>query len=259
VLSLPGVFVTGTDTGVGKTVVSAALALCARAAGRSVAYLKPAQTGWDGKIAGDAPFVAAAAGEPAIAAVVPYRLRAPLAPSVAGELERVRLDPEVVRAAYRELAGRHDLVIVEGAGGLLVPFSEGVDMAALAGLLGLPVLVVARPSLGTLSHTLLTLEAAHRRGLTVLGYLLSGMPAEPGLDALTNPGVLARLTPVPLLGVLPHDPELDTDAGRVGDLRRLGPEGLDPLLGGSFSPARFRRETERRLREATLTRAAAGP
>jgi len=249
VLSVPGIFVTGTDTGVGKTVVSAVLALCARAAGRSVAYLKPAQTGWDGTIAGDAPFVVAAAGDPPLTAVAHYRLRAPLAPSVAGELDGVRLDPEAVRTAYRELAAAHDLVIVEGAGGLLVPFSEGVDMAALAGLLGLPVLVVARPSLGTLSHTLLTLEAAHRRGLTVLGYVLSGMPAAPGLDALTNPGVLARLTPVPLLGVLPHDPGLDTDAGRVGDLGRLGPPGLDPLLGGSFSPARFRRETERRLRE----------
>jgi dethiobiotin synthetase len=258
VLSVPGVFVTGTDTGVGKTVVSAALALCARAAGRSVAYLKPGQTGWDGTIAGDAPFVAAAVGDPPIETAAPYVLRAPLAPSVAGDLEGVRLDPEVVRTAYRELSARHDLVIVEGAGGLLVPFSEGVDMAGLAALLGLPVLVVARPSLGTLSHTLLTLEAAHRRGLTVLGYVLSGMPAEPGLDALTNPGVLARLTPVPLLGVLAHDPALDTDAGAVGDLRKLGPEGLDPLLGGSFSPARFRRDWERRLREAAPAQPAAG-
>jgi dethiobiotin synthetase len=258
VLSVPGIFVTGTDTGVGKTVVSAALVLCARAAGRSVAYLKPAQTGWDGAIAGDAPFVAAAAGDPPIETAVPFLLRAPLAPSVAGELEGVRPDPARVRERYAELSGRHDLVVVEGAGGLLVPFSEGVDMAALAALLGLPVLVVVRPGLGTLSHTLLTLEAAHRRGLTVLGYVISGMPAEPGLDALTNPGALARLTPVPLLGVLPHDPGVDVDAGRLGELRRLGPEGLDPLLGGSFSPGRFRRETERLLRAVAAPGAAAG-
>jgi dethiobiotin synthetase len=247
-----GIFVTGTDTGVGKTVVTAAIALAARARGRDPAVLKPAQTGDDGTIVGDAEFVAALIGldEPAEASC-PYRLRAPLAPAVAASLEGRRLDPAVVACSYNELVGRHDVVLVEGAGGALVPFSDGVDMAGLASLLGLPVVVAARPGLGTLNHTLLTLEALHRRGLTVLGVVLSGYPAEPGLDALTNPSALARLTPVPLLGAIAEDPEIDVEAGRPGALAEIGPAGLDPLLGGTFSPARFRRQGEARL--AALT------
>jgi len=245
-LEEPGIFVMGTDTGVGKTVVTAAIALAARERGRRVAMLKPAQTGDDGTIAGDTGFVAGVAGG-ALEVAVPYRLRAPLAPAVAAALEGVRLDPAVVARAHADLAGRHDLVLVEAAGGALVPFSDGVDMAALAGLLGLPVVVVARPGLGTLNHTLLTLEALHRRGLTVLGVVVCGYPADPGLDALTNPQALSRLTPVPLLGVIPHDPGIDTEAGRPGRLAEIGPPGLDPLLGGTFSPSRFRRQADARL------------
>lgn len=241
-LSTPGLFVAGTDTGVGKTAVAAALCLAAQHQGRSAVPLKAAQTGWDGSIVGDAEFVQMVIGtsEPP-EAVCPYRLRAPLAPAVAARLEGAHVDPAAVRERYDDLASRYDLVVVEAAGGLLVPFSEGVDMAALAVMLDLPVVVVARPGLGTLNHTLLTLEAAHRRGLTVLGVVLSGFPAEPGIDALTNPGVLERLSPVPLLGVLPHDPALDTEAGEAGGIAGWGVDALDPLLGGRFSPARFRR------------------
>ncbi len=130
-----GIFVMGTDTGVGKTVVTAAIALAARAQGRTVAPLKPAQTGDDGTVAGDAAFVASLIGldEPA-EALCPYRLRAPLAPAVAASLEGVRLDPREVVRAYGELSARFDLVLVEAAGGALVPFSDGVDMAGLAAM-----------------------------------------------------------------------------------------------------------------------------
>ena len=242
----PGIFVMGTDTGVGKTVVTAAIALAARAHGRSVAPLKPAQTGEPP--VGDAEFVAALIGlEEPVEAIRPYSLAASLAPAVAASLEGVRLDPRVVADAYAALAARHDLVVVEAAGGALVPFSDGVDMAALASMLGLPVVVAARPGLGTLNHTLLTLEALHRRGLTVLGVVISGYPGDPGLDALTNPSTLARLTPLPLLGAIAHDPGIDVEAGRAGRLAQIGPAGLDPLLGGTFSPSRFRREAEARL------------
>jgi len=253
-LDEPGIFVAGTGTGVGKTVVAAAIALAARGAGRSVAPLKPAQTGDDGTIVGDAELVARllALDEP-LDAICPYRLRAPLAPAVAADLEGVRLDPVAVAAAYDDLSRRYDTVVVEAAGGALVPFSDGVDMAGLAALLGLPVVVAARPDLGTLNHTLLTLEALHRRGLTVLGVVISDYPDDPGPDVLTNPRALARLTPVPLLGAIPHDPGIDVQAGRHGRLTEIGPAGLDPLLGGTFSPARFRRETEARLAALTQT------
>lgn len=250
-LSDRGIFVTGTDTGVGKTVVATAIGLAAAAQGRRAVHLKPAETGVDGLMTGDAEFAQAVlgTGEP-LEAVCPYRLTAPLAPAVAAALEGLRLEPAVIVRAHAALAERYDLVVVEGAGGLLVPFSDGVDMAALAGLLGLPVVVVARPGLGTLNHVLLTLEALHRRGLTTLGVVISGYPSAPGLDALTNPGVLARLSPVPLLGVLAEDPGIDVGRGRPGRLGQIGPAGLDPLLGGTFSHARFRRELERRLASA---------
>jgi dethiobiotin synthetase len=246
VIDAPGIFVMGTDTGVGKTVVAASIALAARSQGRTAAPLKPAQTG--APPVGDAEFVAAllGLGEP-VEAIRPYALAAPLAPMVAASLEGVRLEPGVVADAFAALAARHDMVVVEAAGGALVPFSDGVDMAALAAMLGLPVVVAARPGLGTLNHTLLTLEALHRRGLTVLGVVLSGYPAAPGLDALTNPATLARLTPLPLLGAIPHDPDIQVERGRPGRLAELGPAGLDPLLGGTFSPARFRRGAEERL------------
>jgi len=247
-----GVFVTGTDTGVGKTVVTAALGLAAQAQGRSVICLKPAQTGWVGETTSDPEFVQTVLGtdEP-FEAVCPYAMAAPLAPSVAAALEGRRLDPSVVVQAHRALAERYDVVIVEGAGGLLVPFSDGVDMGGLAALLEIPLIVVARPGLGTLNHTLLTLESLHRRGATVLGVVISGYPERPGLDALTNPGVLARLTPVPLLGVIPHDPDIDTEGGIAGDLARIEPGRADPLLGGTFSHARWRRGVEELLRRAT--------
>lgn len=247
-ISERGVMVMGTDTGVGKTVVAGAIALAARARGRRVAPLKPAQTGDDETSVGDAEFVAALLDldEPA-EAICPYRLRDPLAPAIAADRAGQRLDPARIVAALDRLCARYDFVVVEAAGGVLVPFSDGVDMASLAGLLRLPVVVAARPGLGTLNHTLLTLEALHRRGLTVLGVVLSGYPGEPGLAALTNPGALARLSPLPLIGVIPEDPAIDTRAGRAGSLAEIGPAGLDPLLGGTFSQARFRRATQARL------------
>jgi dethiobiotin synthetase len=247
-MRLPAVFVTGTDTGVGKTVLSAALGLAAQSQGLSAVVLKPAQTGWDGEIAGDAEFCQAVLGtdEP-FEAICPYVLREPLAPAVAAALEGVRIDVSVVKRAFDALRARYDMVIVEGAGGLLVPFAEGIDMAGLAGHLDLPLIVAARPSLGTLNHTLLTLEAIHRRGLSPIGVVISGFPEDGGIDVLTNPGALARLTPVPLLGVLPKDPDLDTEGGRPGEIAAFGPAGLDPLLGGTFSLARFRRDLQRRL------------
>jgi dethiobiotin synthetase len=240
------VFVTGTDTGIGKTVVSAALGLCAQRQGRTAVCLKPGQTGDDGTIVGDAEFCQRVLGtdEPPDT-ISPIRLRAPLAPAVAAAREGVRIDPSWVRRAYDDLAARYDTVIVEGAGGLLVPFADGVTMADLAALLDLPVLVVARPGLGTLNHILLTLESAHRRGLSVIGVVMSGFPEHPPLDALTNPAALARLTPVPLLGVIPYDPGIDTEAGEAGRLAEIGPAGLDPILGGTWSRERFRRRLER--------------
>ncbi len=177
-------FVTGTDTGVGKTVASAWLAARAAATGLRVVYVKPVQTGVpDDATAGDAAFVTRAAGVEATELV---RFPAPLAPAEAAAQVGATIDPGDLVERTRALAGEADLVIVEGAGGLLVPLTEDVTMADLAGMLGGDVVVVSRPGLGTLNHTALTLEAAACRRLRVTTLIVSGWPAAPGVTERSN-------------------------------------------------------------------------
>jgi dethiobiotin synthetase len=197
-------FVTGTDTGVGKTVASAAMALGEQAAGRRAVYFKPVQTGVGPGEPGDADFVAAV-GIPAAEGV---RLNEPLAPAVAAERAGTVIDVDgLVARAVAEAAGV-DVLVVEGAGGLLVPLAGEQTMADLAGLLAADVVIVTRPGLGTLNHTALTLEAARTRRLPVAGLVVCGWPAEPGVTERTNLERLAAMAPV--LGVVPFLPGLDT-------------------------------------------------
>jgi dethiobiotin synthetase len=165
-----GLFVTGTDTGVGKTVVTAALALTLKARGEDVGVVKPVQTG-----DGDGAALKAWAGlAEDVDEIAPYSFRAPLAPLVAARLEGRTLELEEVAARVRSLAERHEIVLVEGAGGLLVPVGPDWTIADLAAALGLPLLVVARPGLGTVNHTLLTIEVARHEGLEVAAVVLNG-------------------------------------------------------------------------------------
>jgi len=130
-------------------------------------------------------------------------------------------------------------VLVEGAGGLLVEVVEGFFWADLAARLGLPLVAVVRPGLGTLNHSALTVEAARSRGLNVAGVVIVGFPQAPGEVERTNPAELERIVNVPLLGVLPFDPALDVEAGRPGNLRAWASASLAPALGGNFDAARF--------------------
>jgi dethiobiotin synthase len=229
-----GVFVTGTGTGVGKTVVAAAVARTLRRASLGVAAMKPAQTGTsDG--ADDLAFIRLAGGVPAARCVATYALRRPLAPSVAARMEGINLEPGRIVDDFRRLRRQADIVVVEGAGGLLVPFNDSADMADLASVLQVPVLVVALPGLGTLNHIALTLEAARTRGLEVAGVVLCGFPAEPGLAEATNPGEIEDLA-----GVVPHLAGLDVDQGIVPTAFEPAP-WLAPRLGGTFDRAAFLR------------------
>ena len=198
-------FVTGTDTGVGKTVVAAALCRAERMAGRTVLYAKPVQTGLQPAEAGDAAFVAAAAKVPVIECL---RFPEPLAPAVAADLAGAAIDTGALLNDLTKAGDGFDRVVVEGAGGLLVPVWGDVTMADLAGALGAGLVVVARPTLGTLNHTALTLEAARGRGLPVDGLVISGWPADPGVTEQTNLERLSAMAPV--LGLLPCYPHLDT-------------------------------------------------
>ncbi len=223
-------FVTGTDTGVGKTTVACALLAAARARGLRALAMKPVETGCqsgpDG-IPGALDAIAlehAARGEDIRddhrehvastsadrASPIPryniYRFAAPLAPSVAAELAgaEVALAP-ILRAADRLRSLAPDLLLVEGAGGLLVPLTASIDMADLAAALAVPLMVVARDGLGTINHTLLTLEAAAARGLPVAAVVLSGAtPGTPDRDATRNAEEIARRGRVLVAGRLPH-------------------------------------------------------
>jgi dethiobiotin synthetase len=204
-VTLPKVLVvTGTDTEVGKTVVTAALATCL-GRDRTVAVFKPAQSGVGGGEAGDVDEVRRLSGTTSVHEGV--RLRDPLAPTTAARREGVAL-PTVADHArtVRQLAAYHDTVIVEGAGGVLVGLDgERAGLADLAAAVGLPLgfVVVARAGLGTLNHTALTVEALHRRSLAVLGVVVGSLPADPALAEQTNLEDLGTVTGVRLLGAVP--------------------------------------------------------
>ena len=231
-----GIFITGTDTGVGKTFVACALARLLRESGYRVGVMKPAETGCDsgdGEIAPrDALALKAAAGcEVPWDQICPYPFREPLAPSVAAEREGRRIDVERLMDVYHEISAPHDITLVEGAGGLMVPLLPSYTYADFANALKLPVLVVAANKLGVLNHLLLTLEHASCKGLRVLGYILNDTERTPSLAAETNREALFSLTAVPCLG------ELSFAGVAAGETAAAG-AALDTQFLNAFLPRR---------------------
>ncbi|HEY4461682.1 MAG TPA: dethiobiotin synthase [Streptosporangiaceae bacterium] len=242
--------ITGTDTGVGKTVTTAAVAARARDAGRRVAVVKPAQTGEPlagepqaggpqaGGIAGtggDLATVGALTGIGDLHELVRYP--DPLSPEAAAR--SAGLTPLDLRSAASYIAGLaddRDQVIVEGAGGLLVRYDPaGATIADLAGMLDAPVVVVAAAGLGTLNHTALTLEALAARKVACAGVVIGSWPARPGPAELANLTDLETVAGQPLAGVLPEGAgQLARDAFGL-----MAARSLAPALGGTFRPARF--------------------
>jgi dethiobiotin synthetase len=190
---LRGVFVTGTDTGVGKTVLAAALAAALHADGVDVAAFKPAVTGLDEPQDGrpaDHELLAAAARRPADE-VTPHRFGPAVSPHLAAELARTAIDPAALVAAARSL--RAEVVVAEGVGGLLVPLTLGYTVRDLAVDLGWPVVVAARPGLGTINHSLLTVECARAAGLDVRAVVLTPWPAQPSAMQRSNLDAISQL------------------------------------------------------------------
>lgn len=232
-----GIFITGTDTGVGKTLVACGLAALLKECGYHVGVMKPAETGCaerDGQLfPQDAYFIKEASGcsEP-LEKICPYRLRDPLAPSIAAEREGVKIDISLLEKIYGEISSAHDITLVEGAGGLLVPILPSFTYTDLARLLKLPLLVVATNRLGVINHLLLTLEHASCRGLRVLGYVFNHLDDQPSLAADTNQEVLFSLTVVPYLGEIPYIENLDAKRASLADLfeDRLDLQPLEAVL-----------------------------
>ena len=204
-----GIFVTATDTGVGKTYVASGIAADLLRRGVDVGVMKPAETGCsmrDGRLVPlDAKRLMKAAGvNDPISLVNPYRFHRPLAPSVAARLSGKKIKPDKIISAYRELSRRHDFMIVEGAGGIMVPLREAYTFLDLAQELAIPVLVVARPGLGTINHTLLTLAALKRRRLMVSGIVINhAVKQKCGLAEKTSPEVIQRISGLKIVGTIP--------------------------------------------------------
>lgn len=232
---MPVLIVSGTGTEIGKTVVTSAVAATALARGLDVAVLKPAQTGVGAGEPGDVDEVIRLAG--GVTTVELARFPEPLAPATAARRAGARpVRPREIAETVGKLATEHDLVLVEGAGGLLVRFDEeGGTLADAARLLDAPVLVVAPAGLGTLNTTALTAEALRARGLATLGVVIGSWPYVPDLAACCNLADLPDVAGAPLLGAVPQG----AGAMAVARFRAKSADWLAPALGGSWDASRF--------------------
>ncbi len=212
---MTGLFFTGTDTGVGKTVIAAAVARWLRARGERVAVSKPVATGAEGVdgqwLSDDTRRLGEAIGSKHWPRITPWTFADPVAPAVAARRQGTRLELSHLVDAVHASGEDADCLIVEGVGGLLCPLTESDTVADLVAALGLPLVVVARRSLGTLNHTLLTLEVARTRGLSVAGVVVNETTPPATMAEETNVEELTRRIAVPLLAVVPYrsDPSSD--------------------------------------------------
>jgi dethiobiotin synthetase len=224
-----GFFITGTDTGVGKTIITAALIKAAKFFGLSACGMKPIETGClkskfkvkssklkvkeEVLIPSDGMFLRKIAGmNDPIDLVTPIRFQNPLAPFPASEIDGIPVDIDKIKTAYSELSKKYDAIFVEGIGGLLVPIKKDYSVLDLARDFGLPIIIVSRPGLGTINHTMLTVNYAIKEGLPVAGIIINhSQPSKSSLAEETNPEVIRQLSTVPLLGIFPHLDKLDAD------------------------------------------------
>jgi dethiobiotin synthetase len=227
-----GLFITGTDTGVGKTFFACALAAYLKALGYKVGVMKPVETGCDadGKLAPrDAIALKTASGcRLALEKICPYQFAEALAPSVAAEREGRLIDVDRLLDTYDEINSAHDITFVEGAGGLMVPLLPSYTFADFARVAKLPAVFVAANKLGVINHLLLSLEHASCKGIRALGYVLNHLEETPSLAAQTNREALFSLTGIPCLSELPYEREPKTDAAALNE--RLDMSFLTTLL-----------------------------
>jgi dethiobiotin synthetase len=230
---MKGLFITGTDTGVGKTIVAGAIAAYLREQGRSVGVMKPAETGCrpmtsaqvikyaggrvkcvgSGLYPTDAAFLKEASGSAdPLDLICPYRFAEPLAPAVAAERAGVKVRTALIKESLKAIEGGRDYVIVEGAGGLMVPLYKKYLYLDLAAELGLPLIIVGRAGLGTINHTLLTLHAARSRGLSVTGIVLNQGKKSAGVAEKTNLDAIKALSGIKRVYMAHYMPGIKKDS-----------------------------------------------
>lgn len=231
---MSGLFITATDTDVGKTVITGAIAAALRARGANVGVMKPIASGGvadkNGKlVAEDATFLmhAAGIGEGERELVNPLCLAPALTPAVAATMSNIEVDIPAILKAYHILTTSHDPVLVEGVGGITAPLWQDYLVADFMVKLALPAIVVTRPNLGTINHTVLTVDYARRRGLKVAGIIINGWnEAEAGILEKSNEDYIARLTGVPILGKFPYSSAISVAKGQTTELAKLAEQYL---------------------------------
>lgn len=206
------IFVTGTDTDVGKTIITAGLAAVMQSLGYKAGVYKPFQSGAVEKngflVSPDLAYVKKL--DFYVETLCTYLLKAPTAPYVAAELEGVSINPAIVAREFQTLRQACEVVLVEGAGGLMVPVNKETMMADVAKLLDIPLLIVARPNLGTINHTILTINQAKHMGLDIAGVIINRYPEGTNDAAIkTAPRLIEEYTDVDILGIVPNISDFD--------------------------------------------------
>jgi len=226
-LNLPktkGLFITGTDTGVGKTLIAGAIARSLTDKGLKVGVFKPIATGchrdWEGLVSYDTEFLAFCANsELSLATITPVGYTTPAAPIVSAALERTPIDFGRIAAAYQDICRDSGFVIVEGIGGVRVPLTEKIDLLDLAGEFDLPTVVVTKARLGTINHTLMTIDCLRAAGLKIAGVVINGYDARQSTAAEeTAEQIIAQCGVVNILSVVPFDETVDVENQSLGEL-----------------------------------------
>jgi dethiobiotin synthetase len=243
-----GFFITGTDTGVGKTIITAALVKAAQFLGFKAVGMKPVETGCqiseirsqksevrsthDVLIPSDGLFLSKIADtDESLDLITPVRFENPLAPMPASEREGIPVDMGKIVSAFAKLSYKYNVLIVEGVGGILVPITKDYSMLDMAKDFGLPVIVVTRPGLGMINHTLLTVNYALKEGLPVAGIIINyHQPAEGTIAEQTNPKVLATICPVPVLGIFPYLKNIGSDVIKDAAVKNLNLDMITTYL-----------------------------
>lgn len=224
---MKAIFITGTDTGVGKTAISASLAaFLSLKKGLNVGVMKPFESGLsksdgDGSDCDAGTLKRASGTNDPLDEINPYTFKAPLAPEAAAKLENVDIDIDMVGRTFQGLLERHDVLVVEGAGGVLVPISTGFFFCDLIKAWDIPVIIVSRLRLGTINHTLLTNIFLQSIGVSVLGVILNDTEGTDDIAAETNPEMLRQYLNVPILGIFPYLEEHTRETmerGRLSDI-----------------------------------------
>ncbi len=227
-----GFFIVGTDTGVGKTIVAGAMIKALSFLGHHVGAMKPDESGCSREgevlVPSDGMFLRQTAhmDEP-ITLVTPCCFESPLAPLAASEIDMKEVDLAEIRRAFKELSAKYSAMIVEGLGGLMVPIKKDHYLVNMASEFGLPLILVARPGLGTINHIMLSVDCALKEGREVAGLIINySTPPDGGLAEKTNPGLLARICPIPVISVFPYLSSPDEDSIAKAALKNLDLETL---------------------------------